>query len=250
MTRHLLALLACTALPAALHAQIVEPFGERQLAVPVAPGAVAPYGGTSRPMADPGETGSLHVAPSGPTLADWYAQQGRPALVLFFDRHLERMPAGWDGTSRLRISFEGRSGGSSVNEQTIVGVEHKAPTPSSRNRMPLAVLMESALLRELQSSRMKLVDPAVAERTLTARGRGGDTEFDALHGAAGYMLEVQLVPVADSVSLVGSLKGLRTSEIVAIVRQPVQQDLRNPADIDALARLFVRRLLATPAAER
>jgi hypothetical protein len=129
-------------------------------------------------------------------------------------------------------------------------VEHKAPAASVRHRLPLAVLMEGALLRELQASRLRLVDPTVAERTLAARGRGGDTEFDALHGAAAYMLEVELVPVADSVSLVGSLKGLRNSEIVASIREPVEQDLRNPADVETLARRFVRRLLATPAVAR
>lgn len=250
MGRPLLALLACTVLPVALHAQIVEPFGERQLAVPVAPGSVAPWRGGAPAVGDPGETGTLHVAPTGPTLADWYQAQGRPALVLFFDRRLERMPAGWDGTSRLRIAYEGKDRSNAVNEQLIVGYERKAPTPSVRDRHPLAVLMEGALLRELQSSRVRLVDPTVAERTLTARGRGGDTEFDALNGAAGYMLEVELVPVGASVSLAGSLKSLRTSEIVASVRQPVEQDLRNPAEVDALARQFVRRLLVTPAVAR
>jgi hypothetical protein len=160
------------------------------------------------------------------------------------------MPAGWDGTSRLRIAYEGRDRSNQVSEQMIVGIEHKARARSVRDRMPLAVLMEGALLRELQSSRVKLVDPTVAERALAARGRGGDTEFDALQGAAGYMLEVELVPVADSVSLVGTLKGLRTSEIVASVRQPVEQDLRDPADVDALARRFVRLLLVTPAVTR
>jgi hypothetical protein len=249
MKVHLLTLLACVAASTAARAQI-EPFGERQLAVPAVPGQVAPWRGAAPARSDPPEMGSLYVAPTGPTLADWYAAQGRPAVVLFFERRLERMPAGWDGTSRLRIAYEGADRNNSVREELVVGVEHKAPTASVRNRMPLAVLMESALLRELQSARLKLVDPTVAERTLAARGRGGDTEFDALHGAAGYMLEVELVPVADSVSLVGSLKGLRTSEIVASIREPVEQDLRNPADVDALARKFVRRLLATPAVSR
>jgi hypothetical protein len=250
MKPHLLAALACIAVPAALRAQMADPFGERQLAVPAVPGQVAPWRGAAPAAPDPAETGSLLVAPTGPTLADWYAAQGRPSVVLFFERRLERMPPGWNGTSRLRISYEGRDRRNAVNEQLIVGVEHKAPTASVRNRLPLAVLMEGALLRELQSSRLKLVDPTVAERTLAARGRGGDTEFDALHGSAGYILEVELVPVADSVSLVGSLKGLRTSEIVATIREPVEQDLRNPAEVDALARRFVRRLLASPAAAR
>jgi hypothetical protein len=87
MRKALRALVASMTLPAALHAQIVQqPFAERQLAVPVAPGAVAPWRPAMPAAADPRETGSLHVAPTGPTLADWYQSQGRPALVLLFDR--------------------------------------------------------------------------------------------------------------------------------------------------------------------
>lgn len=164
-------------------------------------------------------------------------------------RRLRRVFRG-EIASRDQQVVEARNQHSVENEQLTVGVERKAPTRSVRDRSPLALLMEGALLRELQSSRLNLVDPTLAERTLAARGHGGDTEFDSLHGAASYLLEVELVPGADSVSLIGSLKGLRNSDIIASVRQPVEHDLRNPADIDALARVFVRRLLGVPATSR
>ena len=71
MKPHLLAALACIAVPAALRAQMADPFGERQLAVPAVPGQVAPWRGAAPAAPDPAETGSLLVAPTGPTLADW-----------------------------------------------------------------------------------------------------------------------------------------------------------------------------------
>jgi len=251
-SRVLFGLLAALGLQAAAQAQ-PQPqplFGERELAVPAAPGSVAPWRPTVVAPADPAEGGTLHTPPTGPTLVDWYAAQGRPTVALFFDRRLERLPPGWDGTARLRFGWERSDGRGVETEQLTVGVERKARTPSVRERAPVVLLIEGALQRELQSSRIKLVDPTVAERALAARSRGGDTEFESLRGAASYLLEVELVPVADTVSLVGSFKALRSSDIVATVRQPVEHDLRSPADIDALAKVFVRRLLAVPAEGR
>lgn len=223
---------------------------ERMLPQPIEPGRIAPWRPAAPVPADPGETGSMRVAPTGPTLADWYTAQGRPVIALFFDRRLERLPAGWDGTSRLRIGFDGTDGRTTVKEQLTIGVERKAAAPSVRARSPVVVLIEGALLRELQASRLKLVDPTFAERALASRNGNGDTEFDSLRNTAGYILEVEMVPVGDTVSMIGNLKGLRNSELVATVRQPVEHDLRSPSDVDALARVFVRRLLAVSAEGR
>jgi hypothetical protein len=239
---HLLLLLA---LAAALPAQ-AQIGGERMLPQPVEPGRVAPWRPASPPAMDPPETGMVREAPTGPTLADWYNSQGRPAVALFFDRRLERLPPGWNGTSRVRFAYEASAGTSQFRDQLTVGVERRTPVASVRSRAPVVVLIEGALLRELQSSRLRLVDPTVAERGLAARDSGGDTEFNSLRNAAGYVLEVEMVPVGDTVSMIGHLKNLRTSELVATVRQPVEHDLRDPSDVDTLARAFVRRLLATP----
>lgn len=224
---------------------------ERMLPQPVAPGQVAPWRPAAPVAGDPAESGSLHSAPSGPTLADWYAGKGRPALALFFDRRLERLPAGWDGTSRVRFAYERGDGRQTTDvQQLTIGVERKAPTASVRDRSPLVVLIEGALLRELQSARLRLIDPTIAERAMAARNRSADTEFESLRTAARYVLEVELVPVGDTVSLIGNLKALQTSDLIATVRQPVEHDLRNPADVDALAKMFVRRLLGAPAHDR
>ena len=242
-------LLAACALSATAQAQTLG--GERMLPQPVDPGRVAPWRPAGAAPLDPGESRSLYVAPTGPTLADWYAAQGRPALALFFDRRLERLPPGWDGTARLRFGYEGGDGQRTTEvRQLTIGVEHKEATRSVRERSPLVVLIEGALLRELQSARLRLVDPTVAERALASRKGGGDTEFDSLRNAANYVLEVELVAAGDSVSMVGNLKNLRNSEMVATVRQPVEQDLRSHAEVDVLAQRFVRRLLAVPAQPR
>lgn len=224
---------------------------ERMLPQPVAPGRIAPWRPATPAPADPGEAASLYTPPTGPTIADWYARNGRPALALFFDRRLERLPAGWDGTARLRIGYE-RGDGRQVSDvqQLTLGVERKAATPSVRDRAPLVVLIENALLRELQSARLRLIDPTVAERAQAARNRNSDTELESLRNTAGYLLEVELVPSGDAVSMVGNLKNLRNSELVATVRELVEQDLRSHTEVDALARKFVRRLLATPSEPR
>lgn len=217
---------------------------ERVLPKAVEPGQVAPWRPAATAPADPAETGSLYVAPSGPTLADWYAKQGRPALVLFFDRRLEHLPPGWDGTARLMFAHEKQSGGKTETETLSVGIERKAPVRSLRARSPVVQLVENSLTREMHRAGLKAIDPSFAERAHAARSKGGDTEFDSLKGAAGYVLEIELAATGTAVSMLGSLKSLGSGEIVATVRQPVEHDLRDPADADALARGFFKRLLA------
>lgn len=243
MRRSILCAAALAALPGVAAAQSILP-QEKLLPQPVEPGQVAPWRAGAPAAADPAETGSLHVAPSGPTLADWYAKQGRPPLVLYFDRRLENLPPGWDGTARLMFAHEKQSGGKTETETLSVGIERKAPVRSLRQRSPVVKLVENALTSEMQRAGLKLIDPSFAERAHAARSKGGDTEFDSLKGAAGYVLEVELAATGDAVSMLGSLKSLNKGEIVATVRQPVEHDLRDPADADTLARSFFKRLLA------
>lgn len=231
---------------AGAQAQLFET--ERMLTKPVEPGVVAPHKPAAAHAGDVGETGSLHVAAApGSTLQDWYAKQGRPAVALFFDRRLERLPAGWDGTARVMIASEKNAGGKTETENISIALEQKAPRGSLQQRRPVVQLVENSLLRELQRMRVRLVDPSVVERALAAKGKGGDTEYDGLKGAAGYLLEIELAATGAEVSMIGGLKSL-TGEIVATVRAPVQDDLRDPAAADALARDFIRKLLAAPAA--
>lgn len=239
MRAHLVLGLALAAAATGAQAQLRLLDNERMLTQPVEPGVVAPHRPGAAHAGDVGETGSLRQsAPAGSTLNDWYAKQGRPAVALFFDRRMERLPAGWDGTARVLIS--------AGNESVSVGVEHKAARVSLQQRHPVVRLVENALQRELQRMRVKLVDPSVVERALAAKGQGGDTEYDALKGAAGYLLEIELAATGPEVSMIGGLKSL-AGEIVASVRTPVEQDLRDSAAADALARAFVRKLLALPA---
>lgn len=242
----LLAALA-VALHAAAAAQSLTP--ERMLPQPVEPGQVAPWTAPAAAFADPGERGSLQAEPAGPTLADWYAKQGRPAVVLFFDRRLERLPHGWDGAARLNIAHEKNAGGKTETQSLTVALEHKSPVQSVR-RAPIVQLVENALAHEMQRQRFKLVDPNFVERALAAKGKGGDTEFDAIKGAAGYVLEVELAATGPAVSMLGGLKNVGSGELVATIRQPVDRDLREPADADALARSFIKRLLAVQTGER
>jgi len=205
---------------AGAQAQLFET--ERMLTTPVEPGVVAPHKPAAAHAGDVGETGSLQVAAApGSTLQDWYTRQGRPAVALFVDRRLERLPAGWDGTARVMIASEKQAGGKTETENISIALEQKAPRGSLQQRRPVVQLVENSLLRELQRMRVRLVDPSVVERALAATGA--------------------------EVSMIGGLKSL-AGDIVATVRAPVQDDLREPAAADALARDFIRKLLAAPAA--
>ncbi len=224
----------------------VQLFSEKLLPQPIEPGTVAPHQPTARHSADVGATGMLNTPPApGSTLQDWYARQGRPAVALFFDRRLERVPAGWDGTARLTIASEKVAGGKTETENVAIALERKAARAPLGARPALVQLVENALQRELQRERFRLVDPALVERAQSARGKPGDTEFDGLRGAAAYLLEVELAATGSAVSMIGGLKSLGNGEIVATVRTPVDRDLADPAAADALARALVKRLLGT-----
>lgn len=218
--------------------------GERMLPQPVEPGVVAPHVPTARHGADVGETGSLAVAAApGSTLRDWYADKGRPTVALFFDRRLERVPVGWDGSARVTIAREQTGGGKTETENVAIALERKPARGALGARPALVQSIENALLRELQRERIRLVDPALVERAVAARGKGGDTEYEGLKGSAAYLFEVQLASTGGAVSMIGGLKSLAGGEIVATVRAPVEADLADPAAADALARSLVKRLL-------
>ena len=79
---------------AGAQAQLFET--ERMLTTPVEPGVVAPHATAAH--AGAGETGSLRVAAAPADAAGLVHQAGPPAVALFFDRRLERLPAA--GTAR------------------------------------------------------------------------------------------------------------------------------------------------------
>ena len=117
------------------------------------------------------------------------------------------------------IASEKQAGGKTETENISIALEHKAPRGSLQQRRPVVQLVENSLLRELQHMRVRLVDPSVVERALAAKGKGGDTEYDALRGAAGYLLEIELAATGAEVSMIGGLKSL-AGDIVATVRAP------------------------------
>jgi len=215
-------------------------------------GGVAPWRQADGDVADPAQTGSLAAPRSSRTLADWYARQGSPLVALLVDRRLERMPDGWDGTSRLVIAGDHREGDRAATGTVTVGVERKAARGRQQDRHPWVKRLEEALVRELHRADVRLVDPTLAERALTARAQGGDTEYQSLKGSAGYILEMEVVPDGEAggdargsaVALIGALKNIVSGEIVASVRQPA-----GPGGVgqgtDALARAFVKRLMQT-----
>jgi hypothetical protein len=170
-------------------------------------------------------------------------------MILFFDRRLERLPPGWNGTVRMKIAHESTAAGKTETEQVTLGMERQAPVRSVRQRTPVGQLLENAIAQELHRMRLRLVDPTFAERALASQGKGGDTEFDSIKGAARYVFEVELAATGEAVWMIGELKSVGGGEIVATVRQPVEHDLHDPGDADALARAFVKRLLESPAVD-
>lgn len=242
--RFLLPLLLCGGVSVATaQINLVE---DRMLPKPVEPGSVAPMREAPRTAGDPAETDLMAVAAPGlPTLQDWYSQQARPGIVLFFDRRLERLPADWRGTSRLTIARDKKVGATVETENLTLGVEVKASRASVASQSPLAQSIENAIIRELQRTRFKLIDPTLVERGMASKGMGErDTEFSSLQGSADYLLEVGLVSSGGVVSMLGSFKRIRSGEVVATVRAPSEGPFDDASTPDILARAFVKRLLS------
>jgi hypothetical protein len=193
---------------------------------------------------DAQETAMLASEPSAGGFGQWYAKQGRPAVVIYFDRQLARVPSGWQGLSRLLIEDNGSIGDKEHKRTITVGMqrntEHSAPAKGQ-----FAKLFEQSLSQELKRQNVRVLDGVYLQRKLTAQGghKGSDAEFESLNRSARFVFEVELVAIiATELEVIANLKDIKTGEITTSVRQSAE-GLTSASEIDRLTRALVRRLM-------
>lgn len=192
---------------------------------------------------DAAETPMLATETADGNFRQWYAGQKRPALVLYFNRQLDQLPAGWSGTSRLLIEDVSRSGKHEDSRTVAIGVQHNSQQ-QARTRSQLAKLFEQSLGAELKKQQVRLLDSTVLHRKLAAGNRDRDTdiEYASLSRSARFVLEVELVCVGGECEAIANVKDIRSGEVPASVRQKVDS-LNSASEIDQVSRALVQRLM-------
>jgi hypothetical protein len=206
---------------------------------PLAPGAAAagaPLDAAASPMmAQPSNAGSFR---------EWYGQHGRPALVVYFDKQLDQLPPGWQGSSRVLIEESTVAQGREENRRTTVGVQrNSAATTSARTHF--AKMFELSLQQEMKRQQVRVLDGTVLHRKLAAanRAEATDIEYDSLKKSARFVFEVELLVLDGECELVGGLKDIHSGDITASVRLRVDGGLGSAEDIDHATRVLVQRLM-------
>jgi hypothetical protein len=192
--------------------------------------------------ADAAETPMLATPAGEGTFQAWYASNRRPALVVYFDRKLAELPAGWQGSSRLVIDDNKVAGGREENRRITVGVQHADTGPEPKS--DFATLFEQAIRQEMKRQKLTVLDASVLHRRESNRPNGpADIEYASLRGSARFIFEVALVSLNGSWELVGELKDVASGELTATVRQRIDGRLTKPADLDRVSRAFIQQLL-------
>jgi hypothetical protein len=219
-------------------------FGDRQLERPVDAGSVPAYEQPAPISQDISDTAMLSpLVPEGKTLLTWYKEQSNPKLVLYFDRRLEGIPPGWQGSTRLLIEHSRNNDGKQDNGQVSIGIQKNTAQSISSERSDIIRLIEQSLLRELQRREFKLIDPILVERIHTSnKGANGDHEFDSLKGTAKLLLDVQLAASGTSLHMLANLKDLQSGELLAAIEIPVENSLAVSKNIDATTKKLMKKL--------
>jgi hypothetical protein len=224
-------ILASLVLASAAHAQQVglpQQFGPAPAASPAAMDpAPAPV------MAQPSEEGGL---------GQWYANQKRPALVIYFDRQLDKLPAGWRGERRLLIEDSTKTASREEVRQVTVGFQRNTETAAA-DLSDFARVFEQSLNSEMKRQRFRVLDGVILHRRQSVDGKVADIEYASLRKSARFVFEVQLVFLGGELELIGSLKDIHTGEVPASVRMPVDSKLDSSSEIDRISRSLVQRLL-------
>lgn len=207
----------------------------------VAPTALPPAQAQAQGYADPAPTAVIADTPGAGSFQQWYVAQRRPAMVVYFDRKLEQLPAGWQGRERVLVEETTKAQGKEENRRLTVGVERNT-AQAARPVSQFAQLFQNALEQELKRQSLRVLDGKVLHRKEAAGGRGGDIEYASLKGAARFVFEVELLQLNGEWELVGVLKDIHNGDLTATVRLPVE-NLGNHAAIERAARSLVRRLM-------
>ena len=177
------------------------------------------------------------------TLAEWYAAQKRPPLVVYFDRKLNQLPPGWRGERRLLIEDATVGAGRDATQRIAIGVQRNTAVEAEQVSQ-FARMFQLSLQQELKKQTFHVLDSTYLHRRMAASNRSDSTdiEYDSLDQSARLILEVELLVVGGECELVGALKNVRTGDIVVTVRLPVE-GLDSPASLDRASRALVQHLL-------
>lgn len=193
--------------------------------------------------ADPPEMPMMVEPQSGDSFQQWYGQQKRPPVVLYFDRQLDQMPPGWQGVSRLQIEDVAKYGKQEDSRTVTLGVQYNTAA-QVRLKSQAAKLFEQSLSQSLKKQDIRMLDGVYLQRKLASdkRNTGSDVEFDSLNKAARFVLEVELLFVDGLCDLTATLKEIASGEIIVTVRQPVDS-LNSSGEIDRVNKALVQRLM-------
>lgn len=208
-----------------------------------APQALEPAQRPAAQAMDAQETGLMAAETNDSVFRQWYAKQGRPAVVVYFDRQLDQVPSGWQGDSRLLIESVSRAGAKEESHSTTIGVQHNTERQAAW-KSQFAKLFEQSLHQELKKQHVHVLDGVYLHRKLAASktAQVADVEYESLSRSARFVFEVELVFMKGEYEIVANMKELRTGEITASVRQKAGS-ISNAADIDRLNRALVQRLM-------
>ena len=192
---------------------------------------------------DAAETPMMALPSSAGTLAEWYAAQKRPPLVVYFDKKLNQLPPGWRGERRLLIEDASVAAGKEETRRTTIGVQRNT-TVEAEQVSQFARMFQLSLQQELKRQTFHVLDSTYLHRRMAAsnRSESKDIEYDSLDKSARLIFEVELLVVGGECELVGALKDVRSGDIVATVRLPVE-GLDSPASLDRASRTLVQHLL-------
>lgn len=191
---------------------------------------------------DPAPVPVMAQPPEEGGLGQWYASQKRPALVVYFDRQLDKLPAGWRGERRLLIEDSTRSASRDEVRQITVGFQRNTETAAA-DLSDFARVFEQSLNSEMKRQRFRVLDGVVLHRKQSADGKAADIEYESLRKSARFVFEVQLVFLGGELELIGSLKDIHTGDVPASVRMPVDSKLDSSSEINRISRSLVQRLL-------
>ena len=178
----------------------------------------------------------------------WYLNARRPPVVLYFNRQLADMPAGWTGLSRLVIEEVEREGSKQDahedSRKVTVGMQYNSAAVK-QVKSQFARLFEQSLNQELKRHSVQVLDSTLLHRKLAAdkRSKDSDIEYESLSRAARFVFEVELVFVDGACEILASLKDVRSGDITASVRQPVSS-LQNAVEVDRANKALVQRLMS------
>ena len=193
---------------------------------------------------DAAETPMLANETVNGSFRQWYAGQKRPALVLYFNRQLDQLPAGLarhqpPADRRYRAQRQGRR---QPHHRDRRAAEQPAP---GAHPQPAGQAVRAVARRRAEKAKCapaRFAPSCTASWHRSNRDSRTDIEYESLSRSARFVLEVELVCVGGECEAVAQVKDIRSGDVPASVRQKVDS-LNSASEIDQVSRALVQRLM-------